>query len=216
MKQVFKIVYDALITNHIIRNQAELIEIIGYSKTYISQLVSGKKAISEKLVHKISQGLPMVNVNFLRTGEGEPILSQPLICSHKNGNIRYWVDIDATGGGIVSFDDMNNYKSIDLQIPEFRDCTDAVNLYGDSMIPRYKPGQIIIIKEWTESFIEYGYVYLIITKNGHRMVKQLKKASETNQVLCVSFNPEHEPFTIDRGDINKLYVVKGAVEKSMM
>lgn len=53
------------------------------------------------------------------------------------------------------FDDLLTPNYIDISIPEFRDCTDAVNLYGDSMSPLYKSGQIIILKQWSENFIDF-------------------------------------------------------------
>ena len=131
-------------------------------------------------------------------------------------SIRYWVDIDATAGGVTVFDDMITKNYIDLSIPEFRDCTDAVNLYGDSMAPLYKSGQIIILKEWTESFIDFGNVYLIVTKSGNRMVKYLRKGSDAQHVLCVSENKEFDPFEIEIADILRLYLVKGSVQKNTL
>lgn len=131
-------------------------------------------------------------------------------------SIRYWVDVDATAGGVTMFDDMITKNYIDLNIPEFRDCTDAVNLYGDSMAPLYKSGQIIILKEWTESFIDFGNVYLIVTKSGNRMVKYLRKGTDKQHVLCVSENKEFDPFEIEIGDILRLYLVKGSVQKNTL
>lgn len=130
--------------------------------------------------------------------------------------IRYWVDVDVTAGGITLFDDSITSKYIDLDIPEFRDCTDAVNLYGDSMLPLYKSGQIIILKEWRESFIDYGNVYLVITRNGNRMVKYLRKGSDAQHVMCVSENKDFDPFEIEKEDILHLFLVKGGILKNTL
>ena len=130
--------------------------------------------------------------------------------------IRYWVDVDATAGGVTLFDDMDEKKYIDMAIPEFGDCTDSVNLYGDSMLPLFKSGQIIILKEWRESFIDYGNVYLVITKNGNRMVKYLRRGSDAQHVLCVSENRDFDPFEIDRSDILRLFIVKGSISKNTL
>ena len=130
--------------------------------------------------------------------------------------IRYWTDVDATGGGVQLFDDTLTNEYIDISIPEFRDCTDAVNIYGDSMAPLYKSGQIIILKEWTENFIDFGNVYLVITRNGNRMVKYLKKAKDDAHVLCVSENPEFDPFEIEKASILKLFIVKGSISKNVL
>lgn len=134
----------------------------------------------------------------------------------RKGIIRYWINKNCTGGELVSFN--GNYgKYIDISIPEFADCTDAINLYGDSMAPRYRSGQIIILKKWSESFIEYGNTYLVITRNGNCMVKMLRKAENSSEyVSCVSCNPEYDSFDIAKEDILSLYIVKGAIDKSSL
>lgn len=134
----------------------------------------------------------------------------------KGKTIRYWVDVDATGGGVQLFDDTLSSRHIDIQIPQFSDCTDAVNLSGDSMHPLYRGGDIIILKEWTESFIEYGNVYLIITRNGNRMVKRIQPGGDAAHITCVSENPDYKPFEVERGDILRLYIVKGSISKNVL
>lgn len=155
-----------------------------------------------------------INRDWLLTGDGDMTNNMP--AQRSSHSIRYWVDVDATAGGVTIFDDMITKSYIDLSIPEFRDCTDAVNLYGDSMAPLYKSGQIIILKEWTESFIDFGNVYLIVTKSGNRMVKYLRKGTDRQHVLCVSENKDFDPFEIEIGDILRLYLVKGSVQKNTL
>ena len=135
--------------------------------------------------------------DWILTGRGEMLQEQTEITSPHN-RIRYWVDVDATAGGVTLFDDQVTTKYIDIDIPEFRDCTDAVNLYGDSMLPLYKSGQIIILKK------------------GNRMVKYLRKGSDAQHVLCVSENKEFDPFEIEKDDILRLYLVKGGISKNTL
>lgn len=170
--------------------------------------------LSDKVIEKILNFYADLNRVWLLTGEGE-MLNDPPVTSASH-SIRYWVDVDATAGGVTVFDDMMSSKYIELAIPEFRDCTDAVNLYGDSMAPLYKSGQIIILKEWTESFIDFGNVYLIVTKSGNRMVKYLRKGTDRHHVMCVSENKDFDPFEIELNDILRLYLVKGSVQKNTL
>lgn len=170
--------------------------------------------LSDKVIEKILNFYTDLNRVWLLTGEGEMTNDMP--AQRSSHSIRYWVDVDATAGGVTVFDDMITKSYIDLSIPEFRDCTDAVNLYGDSMAPLYKSGQIIILKEWTESFIDFGNVYLIVTKSGNRMVKYLRKGTDRQHVLCVSENKDFDPFEIEIGDILRLYLVKGSVQKNTL
>ena len=182
----------------------------------IYDIQNGKtKGISPRMADKIISAFPEVDKAWLLSGEGE-MLKEATDVTRPSHRIRYWVDVDATAGGVTQFDDMMSSQYIDLAIPEFRDCTDAVNLYGDSMLPLYKSGQIIILKEWKESFIDYGNVYLVVTKKGNRMVKYLRKGSDADHVLCVSENKEFDSFEILMDDILRLYLVKGSIAKNTL
>jgi len=181
----------------------------GLSNGFVDKIGS---TIRSKSLDKVRYKYPHLNIHWLLTGEGE-MLKDGYPTPSQKGVIRYWTDVDVTGGGIELFEDVLTHNIIDIKIPEFNDCTDAVNIYGDSMTPRYKNGQIIILKEWNESFIEYGNVYLIITKKGHRMIKYLRKSDDPTEVLCFSENPDYDPFSVALEDIYKLYLVKGSIEK---
>lgn len=187
----------------------------GLSVGLLGKARRGDSDLGKKTIDKILSFYQDLNRVWLLTGEGEMLKESTDVAAPHN-RIRYWVDVDATAGGVTLFDDLVTNKYIDLDIPEFRDCTDAVNLYGDSMLPLYKSGQIIILKEWMESFIDYGNVYLVITKKGNRMVKYLRKGSDAQHVLCVSENKDFDPFEIEKEDILRLYLVKGGISKNTL
>lgn len=201
-------------------NKNQFAKNIGVTATQIYDLISGKtKKISDMMRDKIVGYYNEINPVFLQTGEGDMLKHVPSTkeeAAPKGKAIRYWVDVDATGGGVQLFDDTLTSHHIDIQIPQFSDCTDAVNLSGDSMHPLYRGGDIIILKEWTESFIEYGNVYLIITRNGNRMVKRIQPGGDAAHITCVSENPEYKPFEVERGDILRLYIVKGSISKNVL
>ena len=54
-----------------ILTQAELAEISGISRTQFSELVTGKRKLSDKAIHKIASSIPEINEEGLRNGEGE-------------------------------------------------------------------------------------------------------------------------------------------------
>ena len=171
---------------------------------------------SQDKLDNIKTAFPDLNTEWLLTGEGQMLKAQPDNQTQTRRNvIRYWENIEATGGGIMSFDDTLDGHYSEMVLPDFSDCTDAMRLVGDSMYPRYKSGQILIFKEWQESFIEYGQVYLIITRSGYRMVKYLQPAPEKTMVTCVSENADKfPPFEIEIESIYRLYLVKGSVEQN--
>ena len=194
--------------------QAEIAAFLGCTQGFISQVEKGVSTLSPEFISVILANPDWDTSMF--TGESEMLKEGAGDSSGRGSRIRYWVDVDATAGGVELFEDMTTNRFIDLSIPEFRDCTDAVNLYGDSMMPLYRNGQIIILKEWKESFIDFGNVYLVITCNGNRMVKYLRRGSDADHVLCISENKDFDPFEIERKDILRLYLVKGGISKNTL
>lgn len=192
----------------------DVAEYLGVSPAFITALYSGSRPVPPDKIDLIRLNPDWDTSMF--TGDGEMLKEGAGDGSGRGSRIRYWVDVDATAGGVELFDDMTTNRFIDLSIPEFRDCTDAVNLYGDSMMPLYRNGQIIILKEWKESFIDFGNVYLVITCNGNRMVKYLRRGSDADHVLCISENKDFDPFEIERKDILRLYLVKGGISKNTL
>lgn len=186
----------------------------GLSNGYFNQV---KKNPSQSKLSKIKTAFPDLNTEWLLTGEGQMLKDGSAERQPRSRHlIRYWPDVDATAGGVELFDDTLTARHIDLDIPEFRDCTDAVNLYGDSMFPLYKSGQIILLKEWCENYIDFGNVYFVVTRNGNRMVKYLRKGSDDAHVLCVSENKDFDPFEIEKADILRLFLVKGGIVKNTL
>ena len=62
---------NLLIDSRILRNQAELVQILGLSKGYVSQIMNGKREPSETIVRKFADLCPANNATWHLTGEGE-------------------------------------------------------------------------------------------------------------------------------------------------
>ena len=161
-----------------------------------------------------------ISPSWLMSGEGE-MLNTPSASAPKEKKgaltqtVQYFPEVEATGGHMDLYEDRKE-NSVSLEIPKSFDCDYALNLAGDSMAPLYNPGCIILIKRWTEHFIEYGRVYLIVTKMGNRMVKYIRPASDEAYIICASENPAYPPFEVAREDILALYAVKGCIFQHSM
>jgi transcriptional regulator with XRE-family HTH domain len=129
--------------------------------------------------------------------------------------IRYY-DVDASAGSVEMFDYGNESAFKELIVPGFEDCDIALNVWGDSMEPALNSGEIVLCKEWKENFIEYGYIYLVITNENHRMIKYVQPGANPETISCESKNSFYKPFEVNRADILKLFVVKGHIERSAM
>lgn len=129
----------------------------------------------------------------------------------KDKIIKYYPSVSGSMGG-VEFLDSPNENSVDMIVPGFSECRFAINAYGDSMYPVIKSGQIVLLMEWQERFIEWGRIYLVVTKSGYRTIKYLKPSKENDSISCESENKENNPpFDIKKEDILKLFLVKGWV-----
>lgn len=181
-------------------------EKVGISRSYISH---NKGSIGTEIIKKISSAYPELNTNWLTTGEGDMLKKNPVQAE----GIRYHGNIEGTASKATVFNDEREEEFQIMNIPGFEDCTDAINVWGDSMYPVLKSGEIIILKEWKESFINYGKIYLVVTRNGNRMIKYLKPSEEKGMIKCVSENPDHPAFNVPLEAIHKIYLVKGHIEK---
>lgn len=167
-------------------------------------------------INIIVNKFPEVNQIWLLTGTGIMLKAGSLegntSANQKGATIRYWPELEATGGGVMAFDDGRNTGYTEMVVPNFKDCTDALPLVGDSMYPIYKAGDVIIIKKWNERYVDFGQVYLIITSSGNRMVKYIFPAKDDQHILCKSENKDnYPPFEIEKEDILALYLVKGKI-----
>ena len=71
MNERLKIFVNFLIVNLIIKNQADFAAKIGIARSQFSEVLSGKRKITENLVNKIHSSYPFLNKNWLTDGEGD-------------------------------------------------------------------------------------------------------------------------------------------------
>ncbi len=174
---------------------------------------------------KILSCYPEINKAWLLTGEGDMLNSEQSpslspttdkVIADNDGNnqspphvIKYYPNVNGSMGGVQFLDDPDE-TVCDITIPGYSDCKFAINAYGDSMYPLIKSGQIVLMSKWLERFIDWGRIYLVVTKSGYRVIKRLYPGSSNATITCVSENHEtNPPFEIEKDDLDKLYIVKG-------
>lgn len=182
------------------------------SKVSIRNYLNGTKPSIDNL--NILSNYLGVSAEWLLTGKKDLIDSSievNKITDNGNSIIKYYPSVSGSMGG-VEFLDSPNETSIDMIVPGFSECKFAINAYGDSMYPVIKSGQIVLLMEWKENFIEWGRIYLVVTKNGYRTIKYIKPSNENGSISCESENKENNPpFNVKLEDIHKIFLVKGWV-----
>jgi phage repressor protein C with HTH and peptisase S24 domain len=201
-------------------SQKDVAELMGTSSAYINAILNNRKDVGKKQAAKMGN-LFGLSASWLLTGEGEMFTAtdapkSPLAKDDKDGvapsnfhEITYFPNVDGSMGGVQFMDNSAETREV-IVIPGYSDCKLAINAYGDSMHPLIKSGQIVLMAEWQESFIDWGKIYLVVTKSGYRAIKRLFPGSDGEHITCKSENEtSHPPFEVERADILKIFIVKG-------
>jgi phage repressor protein C with HTH and peptisase S24 domain len=86
----------------------------------------------------------------------------------------------------------------------------AVRVKGDSMYPRYRPGEILVVEP--DAALVAGEDVIVRTKDGRKMVKRLLIQRATDVELG-SINERHRPLTISLEEIESIHLVVGSVRR---
>ena len=99
-------------------------------------------------------------------------------------------------------------------VPAFSDCTFLIRVKGDSMFPRYLSGDIVACREVhdTGTFFQWGKAYVLDTDQGV-VLKRVRRSERPDHILCVSDNPDYEPFDVPVTSIYHLAIVRGLIRE---
>lgn len=96
-----------------------------------------------------------------------------------------------------------------MTIPGSQKADFCCRAYGNSMTPNILSGDIVAMKkinDW-QSFIPLNEVYGIVTSNGMRAIKVLRRGSDDEHLTLHSFNEEYDDQEIEKSAIINIYKV---------
>lgn len=168
----------------------------------------------------IIQKFPEINKVWLLTGEGEMLNNTEnekpqLKINSEIPNGYYLPEVSASAGLEVAMEN-DDLKRIPVTIPGWEKDVIFINVYGDSMYPKYNAGEIIGIKHVELQYLQYGFPYVIVFNNGDVFVKYIKKGKDENHLLLVSENSFYESKEFHLELIKSFYSLKGVIKKEMM
>ena len=127
----------------------------------------------------------------------------------------YYPEIYAKAGfDIANFN--NEMQRVPVYIPNFSKDVTFINVYGDSMYPKYKAGDVIGIKPVDFIYLVFGHPYVVVFDNGDVNIKYVCKGSDDEHVNLVSENPKYDPREYPLRIIRAFYAVQGSVKKERM
>jgi len=170
--------------------------------------------------------------NMLKTShEDSKLSSLEVVKSHKPKYIEKKEDVQdiplfnfKASAGIKEIlgPSSNDFLIDTIRIPDMPKCDGAIKIMGDSMMPKLKPGDIIMYKEMPLNIQDlfYGEMYLIsyeIDGDYYVVVKYIRKSEKGEPFIkLASENPEHASKDIEFGRINALALIKGFINVSTM
>ena len=223
----------------IIDNQEDLASKIDSNRTYISHIIKGRQALTRKFAEKICSLSDKLNINYLFdeqdtamvlndsrhrivhdfvVGQGKELEStknklQAIQDSLDGYRLVPVYNFDAVGGMSACNDITDAPAYIEKYVPfagaHLEDI--CVHVTGNSMIPTYSPGTLLLIRKvegWREYF-GYGHTFVLFLNDGRRILKEVRKFAENSKdfVLCVSHNKEYEPEELPKAMIVSVYKV---------
>ena len=210
-KRIKNIVYF-LISQGFIESQEDLSLKLGYSPSVVSQMINGKKPLTNKFISKLVDTFQKVNKDYLLTGEGSmlkgespaPACSVPLI------PVEAIAGLPAGDTLSITAEDCEQYH-----IPDFQriGVEYLIRVSGSSMYPKYSNGDLLACRRVSDIlFFQWGKVYVIDSSQGALVKRVFPDPKSDDYILLVSDNKEkYPPFSIPKTDIRSLSIVVGVV-----
>lgn len=204
--------------------QKELAEKVGVSAVTINNLLNGRDNFGAKAAAKWSQVLGLNPLWLLTQGEqGEMLLNEPSAQPTPKATDPDIINIpilslDARGGFLPNDKaDIEQYTigtmPFNKQIAHTGDV--VIPVYGDSMTPKYPAGSFILIRPieaWRE-YIELGRSYVLELADWRRIIKIVRKGSDSTHYTLDSYNVDYESNEVSISFINNMWLVVASVNR---
>lgn len=186
-----------------------------------------KSQIGDEKLSNILSVFPELSKVWLLTGEGEMLRTgapaeasvsedapPPQLIPAPPGKGLPLIPLPAMAGFLKGAADIDPNEIEWYFVPAFRDCQFLIRVKGESMSPRYLSGDIVACREVqdTGTFFQWGKTYVLDTDQGV-VIKRVRPSEKENHILCVSDNPEYDPFDVPIAGIYHLAIVRGLIRE---
>ena len=188
------------------------------NKAAISDIKAGRKKVSFELLNSMNISYPSINIEWIVTGEGSMLrkleIQSTIAALETISSAVPFYDLPVSAGALGVLDYSKSTGSPDgyIDIEVFHGCDAILPVIGVSMEPEIRSGDLIGIKKldgFNWDFLQTGRVYMIIT-HEERMIKYIKKADNTNYIVCSS--PNCSDFKVLKDDVIEIHRVIASVK----
>ena len=200
--------------------QSDVAERLQISRTVATNYLNGNKTFGRKAAMKWANTFGIDEVWLLTQGEqglapqaptapaptNDDIINIPILSPDARGGFmpNGEVDIDQYTIGTMPFNRQIAHAG-DVVIP----------VYGDSMTPKYPAGSYILIRPieaWRE-YIELGRSYVLELADWRRIIKIVRKGSDSTHYTLDSYNVDYESNEVAISFINNMWLVVASVTR---
>jgi phage repressor protein C with HTH and peptisase S24 domain len=185
---------------------------------------SGKTSNSDSSLHgnrnvtNEEEGREMQDVNQFTTGHhGQATRDKKAhggaIPKSNQDEAPYLENVNASAG--LNFLTNNGDATSYIKIPGAG--VDAyINVFGDSMYPKYCAGEIIGVKQVQKDDLFFGHAFVIQMSDGEAYIKYIQPGKDEEHWSLESENPKYPPRQFHLSKINKIFKIKTTVTKNSL
>ncbi len=203
--------------------------IVDINQSNLSRKMRNVLPITERDIYKICKYLG-VNEDWLTTGSGEIYTEQGMKFLSQGdtgkpvGKIQYnnpreekkvpFYDVEFELGFDEMFNDEPNVPSSYISVPGYEKADFWCRASGESMKPYINSGNYVALKEvegW-QDYITMNEAYAIVTRNGLRTIKVIRKGSDERHFTLHAYNEDFEDQEVDKANIIRIFKVIGILK----
>lgn len=202
--------------------QKELADRLGVAPPTVSNIINGRDRLGKKQAIEWGRVLEVDPLWLMTQGEqgkspNEPTATPAITSTDDVINVPI-LSPDARGGFLTNDEaDMEQYTigvmPFNKQIAHTGDV--VIPVYGDSMTPKYPAGSYILIRPieaWRE-YIELGRSYVLELADWRRLIKIVRKGSDSTHYTLDSYNVDYESNEVAISFINNIWLVVASVNR---
>ncbi len=191
-------------------SKSEFADKAGVSLSVLSNWIKRGSIQYETLLAKFP-----VNAHWLATGEGDICASLSVPEMAQSVEMFPHIPTAAQAGTLDGFSEGVRRDDCEMRprIPMLPTYDFTISVRGDSMQPAYEGGDILAIKK-VVSFIEWGKVYIIDTRDGV-LLKQVYE-EDASHLRLVSFNSKYKDIVIEKNDVFTFFRIVGSLRCASM
>ena len=217
---------DKLIDMRLVYNNTDFAQRIGKARSYVSEALNGRRAITEQFVLSIGDAFPEISKDWLLTGEGTMLAGEGEVKANAkelDPEALNWISVPvipfrAMAGSTgwyedVFADDWKEKRTVIAPLGAKAIDHAIFTVTGDSMEPTLIEGDEILAKHvpfdcYKENRLRiYNYsIWIIATKSEGILIKNITEHDvENHTITCHSFNDKYSDFVLDLSDVKDIY-----------